>query len=231
MKKFGTVQPVTGDIGNKQAEEKIKSILQAKNNDLNKTAAEAVAGLEALEEQEKSVIPVGYFKSNFADAFQDMIDNNEAFTKNEKDSTKTTNEEVIVDWLKIAGGGHREVKLSNDKGEIVDIVPPIFNNTPALSPADNATAKEMTQAMLLAGEEGDSFHPLLDKENDKVEYLSAIGQKLGEGILSSEENAKNSQEFKRVVAKYSNKLSSTEVENLKVDDHIKRNDDLEFDID
>ena len=217
--RFGKVEPVVGDIGNQQAEEKLKTILANRNNELNKSAAEAVKGLENLEEVDKSKIPAGYFKSNFADPFQEMIDKNEA------------NEEVVIDWLKIAGGGHREVDLIDDKGIVVDTVPAIFNHTPPLSPEDNADAKEMTQAMLLVGEEGDSFHPLLDLENDKIEYLSAIGQKLGAGILASEDNARNSQEFKKIVSKYSNKLNTEELEDLKAEDKTKKVEELEFDID
>ena len=45
--------------------------------------------------KKKSSIPAGYFKSNFADSFQDMIEKNAA------------DETVVRDWLKIAGGGHR----------------------------------------------------------------------------------------------------------------------------
>ena len=197
----------------------MKSIIDNKNNELNKAANEAVKGLEGLEEVSKSKIPAGYFKSNFADSFQEMIDKNEA------------NEEVVINWLKIAGGGHREVLLTDDKNEVVDTVPAIFNHTPPLSAEDNAAAKEMTQAMLLVGEEGDSFHPLLDLENDKLEYLSAIGEKLGANILASEENALNSQKFKQVVGKYSNKLSEEELKDLKTDNKVKKVEDLEFDID
>lgn len=219
MTRFGKVQPVTGDIGSKQAEEKLKSIMDNRNSELNKAAQEAIKGLEALEELDKSRIPAGYFKSNFADSFQEMIDKNEA------------NEEVVIDWLKIAGGGHREVLLVDDKNEVIDTVPAIFNNTPPLSPEDNSEAKEMTQAMLLAGEDGDSFHPLLDAEKDKLEYLSAIGEKLGAGILASEENALNSQKFKQVVGKYSNKLNTKELEDLKVDSKVKKVEEIEYDID
>ena len=217
--RFGKVQPVTGDIGDAQAKEKLESIVNNKNNELNKAAEEAVAGLNNLDEQEKSSIPAGYFKSNFADSFQDMIEKNAA------------DETVVRDWLKIAGGGHREVTLTNDVGEIVDIVPPIFGKTPPLNEADNTMAKEMTQAMLLTGEEGDSFHPLLDLENDKQEYLSAIGHKLGEGILSDEENAKNSIAFKTVVSKYSNKLSEEDISTITKDDNVKKNENIEFIID
>lgn len=217
--RFGIVKPIEGDIGNKQAEEKLQAIMGNRNNELNKAAEEAVKGLESLGEVDKSKIPAGYFKSNFADNFQEMIDKNEA------------NEEVVIDWLKIAGGGHREVDLIDDKGVVVDTVPAIFNHTPPLSPEDNTAAKEMTQAMLLVGEEGDSFHPLLDLENDKIEYLSAIGQKLGTGILASEENALNSQKFKKVVGKYSNKLNSKELEELTADTNVKKKEELEFDID
>lgn len=219
MTRFGKVQPVTGDIGNKEAEEKLKSIMENRNSELNKAAQEAIKGLEALEEVDKSRIPAGYFKSNFADSFQEMIDKNEA------------NEEVVIDWLKIAGGGHREVLLVDDKNEVVDTVPAIFNHTPPLSPQDNSDAKEMTQAMLLAGEEGDSFHPTLDTERDKLEYLAAIGEKLGAGILASEENAINSQKFKQVVGKYSNKLNTQELEDLKVNDKVKKVEEIEYDID
>ena len=219
--RFGKVEPITGDIGNQQAVEKIVSIMNNRNNELNKAANEAVQALNSLEEVDKSKIPVGYFKSNFANSFQDMIDKNEA------------NEEVVIDWLKISGGGHREVDLINDSNEVVDTVPAVFNHTPPLSPEDNTAAKEMTQAMLLTGEEGDSFHPLLDLENDKIEYLSAIGQKLGTGILSSEENALNSQKFKQIVNKYSNKLDNNNLEDLKANPEAKKKniEELEFDID
>ena len=55
--RFGKVQPVTGDIGDTQAKEKLESIVNNKNNEINKAAEEAVAGLNNLDEQEKSSIP------------------------------------------------------------------------------------------------------------------------------------------------------------------------------
>ena len=40
--RFGKVEPVTGDIGNQQAVEKLVSIMNNRNNELNKAANEAL---------------------------------------------------------------------------------------------------------------------------------------------------------------------------------------------
>ena len=84
-----------------------------------------------------------------------------------------------------------------------------------------------------------------------TEYLTALGynvvnygtnstisadfpdyaKKLGEGILSDEENAKNSIAFKTVVSKYSNKLSEEDISTITKDDNVKKNENIEFIID
>lgn len=206
------VEPVVGINQDSIAEGKLAEAMKVNNKILNDAAADAVSALKELDTQDqvKSQIPVAYFKSQFANQFQEMID------------TNTAKEEVVIDWLKIAGGGHREVELTNDKKEVVDVVPPIINNTPAFSSKENKTAKEMTQAMLLYGDNGDSFHPGLDAEGEKREYLAAIGGNLSQKILTDETNIANATKFKQVVQKYSNKLSDEDLENIVKDSETKK---------
>lgn len=173
--------------------------------------------LKALEEMEKSKVPVEYFRSTFANKFQDMIDN------------KTSDEKTVRSWLKIAGGGQRDVDLIDDEGKVVDTVPRILSEIPPLEEIDNRKVKTMAQMVVLDSEnQNGSVNFFADAENRQ--HLSGIGLAISKAVLTYEPNIVKAAEFRNIVSKYSNKLTDEQIQE-KVESTKPVVDEIEYIID
>lgn len=160
---------------------------------------EVLGPLKDLDKIDKSKVPVEYFRSTFASKFQTMIDE------------KKSDEKVIRSWLKIAGGGDKEVDLIDDEGNIVDTVPRLLGEIPPLSELDNRKVKTMAQMVVLDGENQNGSVNFFAEEEAR-QNLSGIGVTLSKAVLAYEPNIENSKKFKEVISKYSNKLSDEKIQ-------------------
>lgn len=186
---------------NKKEEDKnpFAKVEQAQQKAIEEKLDEVLKPLNALTKSEKSRVPVEYFRSTFASKFQDMIDN------------KKPDEKVVRSWLKIAGGGHREVDLIDNEGTVIDTVPKILNDIPPLSEIENRNVKTMAQTIVLDGENQNGSVNFF-AEAEARHHLSGMGKVLSAAVLAYQPNIDNAIAFKKIVTKYSNKLTEEEID-------------------
>lgn len=193
--------PSNEKVDDKNPFEKVE---QAQMAAINEKLDAVLTPLKQLEELEKSKVPAEYFRSTFASKFQNMIDE------------KKSDEKTIRSWLKIAGGGDKEVDLIDDEGNIVDTIPRLLGEIPPLSEVENRKVKTMAQMIVLDGENQNGSVNFFAEEEAR-QNLSGIGITLSKAVLSYGPNIENSKKFKEVVKKYSNKLSDETIQE-KIDD-------------
>ena len=171
---------------------------------IDERLSEMLEPLKKMEEAEKSKVPVEYFRTTFASKFQSMIDE------------KKSDEKTIRSWLKIAGGGDKEVDLIDDSGNIVDTIPRLLGEIPPLEETENRKVKTMAQMVVLDGENQNGSVNFFAEEEAR-QNLSGIGVAIAKAVLTYEPNIENSKKFKEVVSKYSNKLTDEKI-NEKIED-------------
>lgn len=166
---------------------------------IDEKLSEVLEPLKALDKAENSKVPVEYFRSTFASKFQNMIDE------------KKSDEKTIRGWLKIAGGGDKEVDLIDNDGNIVDTIPRLLGEIPPLGEVENRKVKTMAQMVVLDGENQNGSVNFFAEEETR-QNLSSIGVALSKAVLTYEPNIENSRKFKEIVNKYSNKLSDEQIQ-------------------
>lgn len=188
--------PTNDKKDDKNPFEKIEA---AQMKSINEKLDAVLEPLKAMDEQAKSRVPVEYFRSTFAPKFQTMIDE------------KKTDEKTIRGWLKIAGGGDKEVDLIDDDGNVVDTIPRVLGEIPVLSEIENRKVKTMAQMVVLDGENQNGSVNFFAEEETR-QNLSGIGVTLAKAVLNHKPNIENSKKFKEIVNKYSNKLSDEQIQ-------------------
>lgn len=182
----------------KQAQEVFEDIIKKEEVAIVEELKDITAPLLELD-RPVSKVPVGYFKSDFVNKFEDMI------------TTDTVDEEVSRKWLKIAGGGHMPVDLINENGVVVDRVPALFNDIPILDNAENNAIRERTMVIVLDGESNGTTHPLYNSDAELKGHLDNIESTLTNAVVNHAPNIERAAAFKEIVSKYSNRLTVDEI--------------------